>query len=166
MIKMDDLDEQIVNLLTLNGRTSNREVARALDVSEGTVRNRLRRMEESGAVRLGAVVHPAVENLGCSAFVRLETTPAAARSVAQAAARLEAVRFVALMMGRYDVVTLVVTEDRNALSKIIHEHFRTWDGVTAISTLEIVGTAKHRLDLIRVPPPPEAEGPMRTKGRT
>lgn len=148
----DALDEQIIDILSVNGRLSNREVARTLKVSEGTVRNRLKRLEQSGVVRLGAVVEPKALGLKCSAFVRLETTPAAARSVANAAAALDEVPFVALMTGRFDVVAMVLTDTREALAAVIHNHFNQWKGVIAVETLEIVRVAQHRLDVIRVQP--------------
>ena len=148
----DELDEQIIDLLRVNGRMSNREVARTLDISEGTVRNRLKRLEQSGSVRLGAVVDPRALGLKYQAFVRLETTPASARAVANAAAELEEVPFVALMTGRFDVVVLVLTRTREELAAVIHDHFHQWKGVLAIETLEIVRVAQQRLDVVLVQP--------------
>lgn len=152
-MKVDDLDERIIRLLTTDARISNREVARILEVSEGTVRNRLKRLESTGAARIAAIVHPAAVGLALSAFVRISTTPAAARAVAQAAAALEHVSFVALTTGRFNVVTLVVAKDRAELAEIVHNHMRKWQGVGAIETLEMIRATKHRLDVVRIQPP-------------
>ena len=152
-MRIDALDERIIRLLTTDARTSNREVARLLDVSEGTVRNRLKRLESTGAARIAAIVHPAAVGLVLSAFVRLSTSPASARAVAEAAAGLEHVSFVALTTGQFNVVTLVVAGGRDELADIVHNHMRKWDGVRAIETLEMIRATKHRLDVVRIQPP-------------
>ncbi|MEM9638269.1 MAG: AsnC family transcriptional regulator, partial [Pseudomonadota bacterium] len=41
---MDDLDQRLLALLTRDARTSTTELARALDVSRGTVQNRIGRL--------------------------------------------------------------------------------------------------------------------------
>ena len=38
---IDDLDNQIIEILSMDGRMSNAAIARNLEVSEGTVRRRL-----------------------------------------------------------------------------------------------------------------------------
>ena len=45
-VVVDDLDNQIVEILKKDGRASNAHIARALGVSEGTVRRRLRMLIE------------------------------------------------------------------------------------------------------------------------
>lgn len=155
-MKFDEIDEEIIRLLTVDARTSNREVARLLNVSEGTVRNRLKRLEKAGAARIAAIVHPAAVGLALSAFVRIATTPSASRAVALAAAKLEHVSFVALTTGRYNVVTLVVASGREELAEIVHTHMRQWKGVRAIETLEMIRAIKHRLDVVRIQPPDRA----------
>ena len=47
---MDDIDKQIVNLLTLNGRTSNAELAHKIGLSAPSVAERIRRLEVIGVV--------------------------------------------------------------------------------------------------------------------
>jgi DNA-binding Lrp family transcriptional regulator len=75
-IKIDATDTAILELLRQNGRMSNREVGRALDISEGTVRQRLRKMVEGGAMRLGVVtdIHTAGQAVGVT--VRIKALPA------------------------------------------------------------------------------------------
>lgn len=48
---MDDLDRQLIGLLRRNARTSVADLAKQLQVSRGTVNNRLRKLEESGVIQ-------------------------------------------------------------------------------------------------------------------
>ena len=55
---LDALDRSILAALQLDGRRPFRVIARDLDVSEGTVRTRVRKLEESGVLRILAFVDP------------------------------------------------------------------------------------------------------------
>ena len=149
----DELDTKIIGILTVDARTSNREVARVTGVSESTVRKRLRRLEGLGAVRIAAVVNPAAVGLKLPAFVRITTTLAATRRIAEAAAALDRVSFVGLTTGRFNVIALVTAADRHELAEILHDQMRRWEGVISIEALEVVSNAKHRFDLVRIRPP-------------
>lgn len=48
---MDDRDWKIIELLRKNSRVSNTEIARILDVSEGTVRKRISQLLDSGTIK-------------------------------------------------------------------------------------------------------------------
>lgn len=47
---MDSTNEKILEILEENGRISFTELAKRIDVSEGTVRNRITKMQESGLI--------------------------------------------------------------------------------------------------------------------
>jgi DNA-binding Lrp family transcriptional regulator len=49
-MKLSKADESILQILEINGRTSNREVARQLNISEGMVRVRLKKMAENNSL--------------------------------------------------------------------------------------------------------------------
>ena len=64
---LDELDCALVEQLTIAGHESNREIARRLEVSDATVRSRIRRLENSGCCGLspGSTRSPP-GNGGCS----------------------------------------------------------------------------------------------------
>ncbi len=55
---LDDLDRALLGELATAGHESNREIARRLNVSDATVRARVRRLEEGGLIRLVTGVDP------------------------------------------------------------------------------------------------------------
>jgi len=61
---MDTLDREIIQLLQVNRRLNNAEIARAISVSEGTVRRRLKRLRDDSVIKVVAV--PDVEKMGKS----------------------------------------------------------------------------------------------------
>lgn len=53
---LDGTGQAIFNILRENGRVSNREVAHLLNISEGTVRQRLKKLLDRKAIRLGPII--------------------------------------------------------------------------------------------------------------
>lgn len=152
-MKTDDLDERILEVLGTDARISNRELGRTLDVADVTIGKRLMRLQKAGAVRTVALVDPRALGLNCAAFVRIVASPSLARPIAENAAKMREVPFVSLASGRHNIVLLVTVEDREALARLLHEQFRQWEGVLTLEVHEIVNSVKHRLDIVRIPPP-------------
>ena len=150
MSKLDKIDEEIIAILSRDARTSNREVARIIGLSDTAVRKRLKRLASSGIAKVTAVVHPLSNGFTLTALVRLRTTPASARSTAERAAQLESASFAALSSGRYNVVALIMARDEAHLADLLHGEFRCWPDVHEISTVRLTASIKHRLDLIRI----------------
>lgn len=149
-MRLDEIDQQIVAMLTRDARISNREVARLIGLSEAGVRKRLKRLSESGLARIAVVTDPGAVGLNAAVLVRIQVAPAVCRSVAESIARLEVVSFVALMTGRFNIVLLITARNRQEVAEIIHGQLRTKLGVNALEAIEIVSIAKHRLDLALV----------------
>ena len=55
---VDEFDREIIGLLQQDGRLANVEIARALGITEGTVRKRLERLLSEGIIRIMAVADP------------------------------------------------------------------------------------------------------------
>lgn len=146
-MKHDDLNEQIFAILSRNARTSNREVAEALGISETAVRKRLTALERDRSAKFTALVHVAAANISASAFVRLQTEPARTREIAAALRDNTAISYVALATGRFNIAVLVNAADRQALVRLIQKSIRTLPGIHDIEVVETVAVGGMRLDV-------------------
>ena len=146
--KMDGTDDAIMELLRQNGRMSNREVARALGVSEGTVRQRIRKLVDSKSMRLGLVTDFEASGLSVSVVIRIKAAPALIGHIADTIAQLDAVSFVGLTLGRFDIIAIFVTKTRVEAAHMINNRIAQIDGVQGIDVQEPVSYAKHRYDLV------------------
>src|SRR5689334_12737868 len=54
-VRLDEIDLKLIELLQADGRTSNSRLARALGVTEATVRRRIAQLEDSRVMRVVAV---------------------------------------------------------------------------------------------------------------
>ena len=62
-MKYDEIDRKILEILDQDGRTKFTEIAKTIQRTEGTVRNRVKRLEDNGIIH-GFTVVTAPENLG------------------------------------------------------------------------------------------------------
>lgn len=104
---LDDLDWQVVEQLRQDGRTPNREVARRLSVSEGTVRLRIKRLEEKRIIKVAGICSG--RHFGMDTWVNVGITAdrSSLRAVAQELRQNDAVSFVTTTLGAYDLVATI-----------------------------------------------------------
>jgi len=134
--ELDSLDQQIVAGLAVDGRVSFRELARGLQVSEAAIRQRYAKLTESGAVHVMAIVNPLRMGFThtCWAGIRL-ASGARARDVAEALTELPRTSYVALTVGRYDVLAELVTASGEELLAVLDDVVRVIPGVGAVEVL-------------------------------
>jgi DNA-binding Lrp family transcriptional regulator len=147
-MELDSIDTAIVGMLGKNGRMSNREVARLLNVSEGMVRQRLKKLIDGDAVRLGLVTDIEAASFLSTVIVRLNTVPARARSVATKLAALDCCTFVSLTFGRFDVIAIIVGKSRAEIVSVVDQQIASSPDIRSIDIVEPVKAVKHRYDLV------------------
>lgn len=148
---LDELDLAIIRELQKNGRSSNRRVADVLSVSEGTIRQRLAKLESAKLMRLGVVSDADALGLLGGVYVRLRTLPRRAKEIADTLAGYESCVFVGLTVGRYDIIAFFNALTREEVIEIVDTKITPLSGVLGIDVREPVGYVKHRFDLIHIP---------------
>jgi DNA-binding Lrp family transcriptional regulator len=114
---LDAVDRQIVHILAIEPRASFRTIAAVIGTSDQTAARRYRRLEESAGLRVLGV--PDGSRLGWTDwFLRLQTTPGGADSLAEALARRPDTRWVHLASGGTEIICTLqarTEEQRDAL---------------------------------------------------
>jgi len=101
---LDAIDQDIIDLLRIDGRMSFTEIAKRLDIPEATARYRVQRLLQSGTIKVLAWPNP--ERMGTPnlLIVQLSVEPSRIEAIVNELASLEEVRFVAVTAGRYNVI--------------------------------------------------------------
>ena len=102
-VVVDNLDSEIVQILKKDGRASNAHIARALGVSEGTVRRRLKMLIDGGVVHVNVSLDPAKMGLTTEAIIGLEVDPDKMDPVCASLAAFDEIGYVTLTTGAVDV---------------------------------------------------------------
>ncbi|AZS82911.1 Lrp/AsnC family transcriptional regulator [Streptomyces griseoviridis] len=130
---LDETDLAIVRGLQADGRLTYETLARQVGLSRPAARMRVQRLQESGAVRVVAIVHPAVRRLTASAHLAIDTDGTAS-PVAREIATLPEAPFVTLTSGRRSIMAELRTADFAALERTI-ERIRALKGVRTVDPL-------------------------------
>ena len=72
---MDLIDKKIVSMLGLDGRLSNAQMARELDVSEGTIRRRVKNLLETKTISIVAASDPKKLGFLSEALIGVQCEP-------------------------------------------------------------------------------------------
>lgn len=114
---LDATDRQIIHILTIEPRASFRTIAAVIGTSDQTAARRYRRLEEAAGLRVLGV--PDGSRLGWTDwFLRLQTIPGTADSIAEALAHRPDTRWVHLASGGTEIICTLqarTEEQRDAL---------------------------------------------------
>jgi len=150
---MDQTDRQIIELLQANGRRSNVEIARQLGISEGTVRKRLDRLIETGALQIVGLPDPALMGYEMRALIFLTCELAQVETAARTLCDMAEVVSVYRTTGEYDLVVEAVFESDRSLIAFLNDRVASIPGVVGSKTGHVAHMFK-RHHQWTLPPPP------------
>ena len=139
---MDDLDKTIIEILELDGRASNAKIAREIKVSEGTVRRRLKRLVKSKIISVVALPDPLRMGLESQALIGVQVEPDKIDTVAEEMAALDAIKWVTLTTGSYDIFTWATLPSPEELGVFLRSKVGTIQGVRRTETFVNLSTKK------------------------
>lgn len=143
---LDETDLRIIRLLQTDGRMSNMDVARALSMSEATVRKRVDRLISAKAIRLAAL--PDLAAVGCPsiAILTLHVDLTQVEQVGRALAGLPQVRWLAYATGAFDLILEAAFADEQELWCFLTEDVAGIAGIRSVSTAHVQHTVKQVAD--------------------
>ncbi len=144
--KMDDIDMQIIHILRRNGRTPTVEVARQLNVSEGTIRKRLRRLEKENIIQIVATSSINLLGFRQEMKVLLKTEPQKTREVIDKLKALSRVRYIAIVGGSFNVDMVVAFESDQAAARFLVDDLAQIEGISEVNAMPMLRVVKRSYD--------------------
>ncbi|WP_168203525.1 Lrp/AsnC family transcriptional regulator [Oceanispirochaeta crateris] len=127
----DEIDWKIINLLREKYQNNN-AVARIMGISEGTVRQRLKKMKDLGIVKIKALINPeALENQQLATVAVNVTESSQLESKAREIAELPNVLDVSITSGRYDLFVQVLVDSNHGLVSFLTKELAVVKGVSS-----------------------------------
>lgn len=128
---MDDLDRQILDVLRRDARTPYTEIGDELGVSEGTIRNRIERLQEEGTIERFTV---STSTGNVKAMIEVDVAvDVDTHAVGDQIAEWNEVDFVWQVSGELDIVVVVDAKDTTRVNELITKT-RELDDVTTTKT--------------------------------
>ncbi|MCL2142798.1 MAG: Lrp/AsnC family transcriptional regulator [Methanomassiliicoccaceae archaeon] len=128
---MDDLDEHIIEVLKKDSRCPFVEIAEQLQVSEGTIRSRVRRMMDDGMIK-GFTIKTSSRNVKAMVEIRIDVNTDT-DEIAKLLSANQGVTEVYEVTGDQDIIAIVDVESSQQLNDII-ERMRRNDNILSTRT--------------------------------
>lgn len=147
---MDALNRAIVEFLEQDGRLAFKEIAERLDVSEGTVRNRVNWMKRSGMLRIVAIADPTAFRYKADAMIGLKVAASSSpKKLAERLARHSEVVYILWVTGRFDLLIEVVTESEERFLDFLERHCYDQSDIAQIEVMTGLAMYKNQFLLKR-----------------
>ncbi|MBJ7350971.1 MAG: Lrp/AsnC family transcriptional regulator, partial [Rhodococcus sp.] len=142
-IALDDVSKAIIEQLQEDGRRSYAAIGKAVGLSEAAVRQRVQRLTDSGVMQIVAVTDPVQVGFKRQAMIGIKCT-GDSYALSEELSAIDAIDYVVLTAGSFDVVVEVVCEDDEQLLQILNKQIRSLDGVTSTETLVYLKLVKQQ----------------------
>jgi Lrp/AsnC family transcriptional regulator for asnA, asnC and gidA len=138
---IDDADRAVIEELQVDGRIAYAKLAPRVGLSEAATRQRVNKLLERGTMQIVAVTDPAMMGLQHQAMVGINVD-VDVREVADAIAAIDAVDYLVIAAGRFDIMAEVFSADQSEFLSIVNDHIRPIVGIKNIEVLTYLRLVK------------------------
>lgn len=136
----DEIDWKIIESIRKEHKNNN-AIARELGVSEGMIRQRLKKLKDSGVVKVSGLINPDVLENKMLALIAANLAPGCdLKEKAEEMTGFDEVLSVSASTGRYDIMIEVLVESNKGLVKFITEALSKVEGVATTETFVMLKT--------------------------
>jgi len=147
---LDELDGQIIDLLSTDARLSNRRIASELGFTEGTIRSRVKRLEEENFIRFTAVTNLTQMNTPQLAYIGIHAEQGQIKQVADQVAKVPEINAVIILLGRFDILAIGLFEGLQEVHRVASNQVLDMDGVRLVETTVAVDVVKYNNRLAKI----------------
>lgn len=131
--QLDEVSKKIIEQLQTDGRRSYAEIGKAVGLSEAAVRQRVQKLTDSGVMQIVAVTDPMQLGFFRQAMIGIRAS-GDTRVIAQQLGQIDAIDYLVLTAGTFDILAEVVCEDDDELLELLNVKIRNLDGVHSTET--------------------------------
>jgi Lrp/AsnC family transcriptional regulator for asnA, asnC and gidA len=148
--KLDDLDRRIIEKLARDARVSNRQIASELDVVEGTIRSRIKRLQNERLIQFTVITDFRVAGSPNLVMIGIQADPSRVATLAQQLSDIEEIRGVIVMLGRYSLLAIGLFTSVEQVHELVTTKIRTLEGVREVETSTSVQNVKYEAGFARI----------------
>ncbi len=142
--KLDEHDLAIVRNLW-DGRMPYADIAEKVGLTTNTVRNRVNRMAESGALQIIGLVNPAAVDGTSSAFIGFNVLPSKADTALRQIQGMKNMVGAATVSGRFDIMGIFMFNEEFSHERFLKEELKNVDGLQSVETFFVIGGSTFQL---------------------
>lgn len=142
---LDDINREILDLLSENSRISYVEIAKKVNLSRMAITERIKSMEKTGIIeKYSIIINPEKVGRNVSAFLDIETHPDTLYSVADSLKEKDCITDIYQMTGSSKLHVHLVMELNQDLERFLREEIHTIPGIKKLDCSLILSRIKVR----------------------
>ncbi len=141
-IELNETDRIIITLLQENGRRTNADIARAVKMSESTVKNRLDRLINQGFLNIQAILNPNSVGYHVDVVIGIKVQPGQLYRVGESLLNLNKVIYLSYHSGRFDILIEVLFQNTEEFFLFIAETLGQIPGIQSNERFHILRTER------------------------
>lgn len=150
-VGLDAIDIRLLNLLAEDSRTSYADLGRALNLTRGAVRDRVRALVERGIIeRFTIVVNPKKVGRSISAFFEIDVEPMHLTEVAAKLATNPYVQSVNQMTGPSTIHVHAALRDGTDLERFLRESVYSLNSIIMVRSYILLRSFKGKMGGLRI----------------
>lgn len=130
---MDEIDRKILEILREDARKPYTDIAKAVGLSEGAIRKRIRDLVKSGVIRKFTISTGPREGVRAITLISAASTP----EVSPKILKLDGVETVYEITGQYDIAVILSATNIDEINKCV-DRIRAIEGITNTNTMIIL----------------------------
>jgi Lrp/AsnC family transcriptional regulator for asnA, asnC and gidA len=139
---LDPTDRAIISFLQENSRITNTEIAKRLGVSEGTIRNRMRKLIDNDVIRNIAVINPDTLGYEIHVIIGIDVDYTKVKKVAEQLKDKEPIHFLGYSSGRYDMMAIAFFRNAEQQLAFYTEELAAIDGIVRFESFTVLKMLK------------------------
>jgi Lrp/AsnC family transcriptional regulator for asnA, asnC and gidA len=148
--RLDALDQDIIQLLGRDARISNRQIATSLRVTEGTVRTRIKRLQQRKAIHFSLVMDPVMAGSPTLVMLGIHAEPGRVPQLAARLAQFPGISCVITLLGRYSLLAMGFFASLEAADELIRTTILPLPGVRRVETSLVTSSYKYEVHMARI----------------
>ena len=149
-IEPDELDLQLIELLSRDARVSNRKIAAELGVTEGTVRGRIKRLQQDRLIAFTAITGLEMAEKSRLAFISVQAEVGSVRKIAGQISVLPLINAVMITMGQFNILAMCLFDELDSLVEVASDRILAIPGVHHVETSIAVKTIKYNSRMAKI----------------
>lgn len=154
---LDDLDYQLIAILSKDARISNRKIATDLGITEGTVRGRIKRLQSDGQIAFTAITGLSLAEKSRIAFIGIKAALDKVREIAEYLSSMDEINAVLVSLGELNITAICLFDELDELVELTSDRILTIAGVYQVETSIAVKTMKYNSRVARITDLAEAD---------
>jgi Lrp/AsnC family transcriptional regulator, regulator for asnA, asnC and gidA len=139
---IDELDKQIIEQLVKDGRKSSKELSQELHVDSSTIRRRVHKLIDEGAVHIVALPEISKAGYPVQAIIGLNVDPLELDNDLKVLNEIPECMFVSVTAGRFNIMIISWCRSTGEINKLIQKMLSKMKGVKVQETFVCMNIAK------------------------